>query len=47
MFRSAPVVIAAPKVLVPVPLEVKLLNVIVPELTVASPFPDNITVDVP
>ena len=37
---------AAPRVLVPVPEEVKELKLIVPELMVASPLPENTTVEV-
>ena len=39
--------IAAPKVFVPVPLEVKLLKVIAPEFNVAVPFPEKTTVEPP
>ena len=40
-------VTSAPKVLVPVPLDVKLLNVIAPEFNVVVAFPEKTTVEVP
>jgi hypothetical protein len=45
--KLLPTVIAAPSDFVPVPEDVSELNVISPEFTVAVPFPERITVEVP
>lgn len=45
--RAPPTVVLPPRVLVPVPEEVIALKVVVAEFSVASPLPENTTVEVP
>ena len=47
MVSAPPVVISAPRVFTPVPEDVIALKVVVAEFKVASPLPENVTVEVP